>query len=224
MIAIIAAMTNEVSILKSKIDSAVTAVKCGMECTSGTLCGKDAVIIKSGIGKVAAAAAAAVALSVFGADTVINTGLAAGRFDVGTVMIADRCVQYDFDMTAEGLPMGQSSDFDSPFFDADKALCDALCRALKAGGVKFERTAIASGDAFVADGGKMRRICDEFDVGGVDMESGAVAQVCASAGVRFAVLRAVSDNGDSHADYMTFAPKVCEVFSSALLTFFREKK
>ena len=217
MIAIIAAMNSEVALLGKATKNAIERKVCGMQCTSGTLCGKDAVVIKSGIGKSAAASAATVAIAVYGADAVINTGLAAGRFSVGTVMLADRCVQYDFDMTAFGCPMGQNSDFDSPFYEADEKLNSALKAALTGGGVACERTTIASGDAFVADAEKMRRICEDFGAGGVEMESGSVAQICTKAGVPFAVLRAVSDNGDSAADFETFAPRVCEVFTNAIL-------
>lgn len=217
MIAIIAAMNMEVELLKREAKDAETTCVCGMECTRGVLEGKDCVIIKSGIGKAAAASATAVAISVFGADKVINTGLAAGKFPIGTVMVATRCVQYDFDMTAEGLPRGRNSDFDSAFFHADDKLSSALSAALASAGVEHERTTIASGDAFVSDAEKMRRICSDFEAGGVEMESGSVAQVCFKAGVPFAVLRAVSDNGDSIADFTTFAPKVCEIFTEALL-------
>ncbi|MCI9031371.1 MAG: 5'-methylthioadenosine/adenosylhomocysteine nucleosidase [Clostridia bacterium] len=217
MIAIIAAMDIEVELLKEASKNSETSLVCGMQCTSGKLENREVVIIKSGIGKAAAASATAVAISVFGADKVINTGLAAGKFPVGTVMVADKCVQYDFDMTADGCPLGQNSDFDSPFFYADAALSAALSRALEKAGVDYETTAIASGDAFVADAEKMRRICADFGAGGVEMESGSVAQVCTKAGVPFAILRAVSDNGDSMADFNAFAPKVCKIFTDALI-------
>ncbi len=56
----------------------------------------------------------------------------------------------------------------------------------------------------------------------MEMESGAVAQICTAAGVPFAVLRCVSDGGDSVRDYYEFSRLACERFTAAVLDFLRE--
>lgn len=219
MIAIIAAMDNEVELLKAETQKKKESVVAGAECCAGKIRGRDVVIIKSGIGKAAAAGAAAVALAVFKADKVINTGLCAGNVGIGTVIVADRCVQYDFDMTADGLKKGQIAGFDSPYIETDEDLTRLMIKSLKKGGAKFEIGTIAGGDRFVADKAVMKSICDDFGAIGVEMESGAVAQICKRANVPFAVLRCVSDGGDSVEDYYEFSRIACERFARAVIDF-----
>ena len=45
----------------------------------------------------------------------------------------------------------------------------------------------------------MRQLADGFDAKAIDMESAAIAQVCAIAGIRFCALRTVTDNADESA-------------------------
>lgn len=221
MIAVIAAMDNEVELLKQAAEKAKTETVAGMECMTGRINGKEVVVIKSGIGKAAAAGAAAVAVSAFKASAVINTGLCAGACKIGTIVVADRCVQYDFDMTADGLKLGQVAGFDSPYIETDSALSAELLRSLKESGAEYIVGTIASGDRFIADKAVMKGICDGFNAVGAEMESGAVAQVCARAKVPFAVLRCVSDGGDSVVDFYEFSQMACKRFTAAVLDFLR---
>lgn len=221
MTGIIAALENEVGLIKAEMREKKTETVCGIECTAGKLFGKDAVVIKSGIGKVSAATACAVAISVFGASEIINTGFAAGKYPIGTLMLAERCAQHDFDLTALGLKPGHNDEFESEFFYADKELNSRLASALKESGLQVRMTDIASGDAFVADKAKMEKICGDFGACGVEMEGGAIAQVCTRAKVPFAVLRAVSDGGDSFEDYKTFSDGVAKFFSEAIFAYFK---
>lgn len=220
MIAVIAAMGKEIALIKEQASDITEGSAAGVDYFTCKLCDKPALVIKSGIGKAAAAAAAAVAVAVFNAEAVINTGLAAGVYERGTVMIADKCAQYDFDMTADGLKAGQIPEFSQPYFTADQTLLTKLKNALSCGGVRSEICTIVSGDCFVADKKRFKQITSDFNAGGVDMESGAVAQVCVKAGVPFAVLRCVSDGGDNIEDYYEFVKKACENFTAALLRFF----
>lgn len=220
MIAVIAAMGKEVAILKENARDVQEGVLCGAEYFTGNFSGTEAVVIKSGVGKAAAAAATALAIASFHAEAVINTGIAAGTFERGTVMLADKLVQHDFDMCADGLKAGEIPGFESAYFSADAALNAKLKAALEKGGVECKSCAIASGDVFLADRKRMKQITADFQADGIDMESGAVAQICTAAKVPFAVLRCVSDGGDNVEDYYDFAKKACEIFSSALLKFF----
>lgn len=220
MTAVIAAMDEEVALLRAKMTEKSFSVVCGIECCVGVLGKEKIVLIKSGIGKVAAASAASVAIAVFRSDRVINTGLCGGKFQIGQIVVADRCVQHDMDMTANGCERGRNFDFDSAYFYSNASLSASLSLAFERVGISSERVGIASGDVFIADKGRMDEICTLFDARAVDMESGAVAQVCTRAAVPFAVVRAVSDGGDSVADFRRFTEKVCAVFSSALFAFF----
>ena len=219
MLAVIAAMDEEIKLIKTAAKNKKEFCVCGIDCFTCTLENTEAVVLKSGIGKVSAASAAAVAIAVFKADEVINTGLAAGVYGFGTVMLADKVVQYDFDMRADGYELGRNPDFESAYFECDAALTARLKASLNKNGTKFVTASIASGDAFVADKAKMDFICSAFKVGGVEMESAAVGQVCTRAAVPFAILRAVSDGGDNVADFYTFMKDGCKNFTDAVLNF-----
>ncbi len=79
-----------------------------------------------------------------------------------------------------------------PRFDADARLLGRAL-AVDAGGVRIVRGLLASGDAFVAERGQQDAIRARFpDAIAVDMESGALAQVCHAAGVPFLSLRILS--------------------------------
>ena len=76
MIGIIGAMEEEVAELKKDMQIEETVEMAGMVFCKGTLGGKDVVIVRSGIGKVNAGICAQILVSQFGADTLINTGIA----------------------------------------------------------------------------------------------------------------------------------------------------
>ena len=76
MIGIIGAMEEEVAALKSEMADAKVTEFASMTFYKGTLCGKDAVVVRSGIGKVNAAICAQILVDKFGVDTLINTGIA----------------------------------------------------------------------------------------------------------------------------------------------------
>lgn len=221
MIAVIAAMGKEVANLKEHGQNVKEGNIFGMDYFTADFFSQPTVVIKSGVGKVAAAAAAMLAVAVFKADAVINTGIAAAmNYQPCTVMLADKLVQHDFDMRADGKRLGQIQGFESEFFNSDVSLTEQMKISLEKSGVIAQTCTIASGDVFIADKRKMKQIMADFGAEGVDMESGAVAQVCTLAKVPFAVLRCVSDNGDNVEEYYDFAKKACENFTVALMKFF----
>ena len=73
---IIGAMKVETDSLKSKVEGAVCEVVSGIEFVRGTLCGREVVIAQCGIGKVFAALCAQTMILRYGAEQIINTGVA----------------------------------------------------------------------------------------------------------------------------------------------------
>ena len=55
---------------------------------------------------------------------------------------------------------------------------------------------VCSGDQFVADSAKKRRLGEDFGALCCEMEGAAVAQVCAMNAVPFVLIRAISDKAD----------------------------
>ena len=86
------------------------------------------------------------------------------------------------------------------------------------------RGLIVSGDRFVSSAAESTRLQAELpDALAVDMESAAVAQVCADFGRPLAVLRTISDRADdqAHVDFPRFlaetaAPLAARIVAAAL--------
>ena len=77
-IGIIGAMEEEVTLLRDKIENRQTITLGGCEIYTGQLNGTEVALLKSGIGKVAAALGATLLLERCKPDAIINTGSAGG--------------------------------------------------------------------------------------------------------------------------------------------------
>lgn len=77
-IGIIGAMEEEVTLLRDKIENRQTISLGGCEIYTGQLNGTEVALLKSGIGKVAAALGATLLLEHCKPDVIINTGSAGG--------------------------------------------------------------------------------------------------------------------------------------------------
>ena len=199
MTGIMGALDREVAALTELLENKTVADYGRLKVYSGKIFGKNTAVCVCGVGKVAAAYAATVLITAYGADTVINTGVAGGTVPRGTPVIADKLVQHDVRAYADGLPAGQIEGFDSPYLPADVKLCKELCAAAVACGLEPAVGTIASGDQFICGKEDVGRIKRTFGALAIDMESASAAQVCALAGVRFAALRTVTDNADDNA-------------------------
>ncbi|MGV3346785.1 5'-methylthioadenosine/S-adenosylhomocysteine nucleosidase, partial [Enterobacteriaceae bacterium LUAb1] len=73
---IIGAMEQEITLLRDRLTNRQTLAIAGCEIYSGTLNGMEVALLKSGIGKVAAALGTTLLLERYKPDIVINTGSA----------------------------------------------------------------------------------------------------------------------------------------------------
>jgi adenosylhomocysteine nucleosidase len=194
MVGIIGAMAPEMAILSGKLQNGKELRALGMTLRSGTLEGREAVLLQCGIGKVNAAAGAALLLELFRPTAVLNTGSAGGLLPsqtFGDTVVSTGVVHHDVDVTAFGYVAGQVPGLPA-VFPSDPALVALADRCL--GGVPHTKGVIGSGDIFVHDAAVIARIRERFpDLCAVEMEAAAIAQVCHSAGVPFVVVRALSD-------------------------------
>lgn len=213
MTGIICAMEVEAAGLVALMRDVVYADRLGYKFILGTLRDRQVCVVLSGIGKVNAAAVTTLLISDFGADEVINLGVCGGNVGVGTMIVATSVVQYDFDTTAFGDPLGQLDGFDSPYI-----ACSRLGGRIEGDA----RGVIASGDRFVTDEEFKKFLSEKFGAIGFDMESGAVAQVCAKAKKDFVVVRVVSDGGSAD-DYEKFKLSAAEKGVKAVLQFLGER-
>ncbi|MBU8786920.1 MULTISPECIES: 5'-methylthioadenosine/S-adenosylhomocysteine nucleosidase [Bacillus] len=196
-IAIIGAMEEEVTILRSKLEQTKQEIIANCEFTSGIYEGKEVVLLKSGIGKVNAAMSTTILLDRFKPDVVINTGSAGGfhhSLNVGDIVISTEVRHHDVDVTAFDYEYGQVPNLPAAY-PADSALVKtAEDEASELGSFQVVKGTIATGDSFMSDPERVAFIRDKFkDLYAVEMEAAAVAQVCYQFDVPFVVIRALSD-------------------------------
>ena len=208
-IGIIGAMDSEVDNLIARMENTAVTEYAGRRFVTGTLSGKDAVVVKSGIGKVAAAITAQMLIDRFEVTALLNTGMAGGldhRLAVKDLVVGTAALQHDFDITAFGHVRGflRGEDDSRPtLFPCDEALInkalDAAAAVLPAGS-KAITGVIASGDVFVDDSALKADLRDTFGAAAAEMEGAAIAQAAAANGVPFVILRTISDLAEHQAN------------------------
>ena len=147
-----------------------------------------------GVSKVNAAMAAEILCLRFGVECILNAGVAGCATDlpIGQIVVASDFVQHDVDTTAVGEPIGLVSTVNRVEFPAwEPEHCAELLRAQ---GVNAVTGRVATGDWFAVKGDRSRWIADTFQPTLVEMEGGAIAQVCLRNGVRFVAVKSVSDH------------------------------
>lgn len=208
IVGIIGAMNSEVDNLTARLEDAAVREIAGRRFTVGKLAGKDAVVVKSGIGKVAAAITAQMLIDRFGVDILINTGMAGGldsRLQVKDLVVATAALQHDFDLTAFGHAPGfmfGEDDTKPTLFAADENLVQqALTAAAQVlpDGSKAITGTVASGDIFVDDSDLKRTLITRFGAAAAEMEGAAIAQTAVANGVPFLILRTISDLAEKEA-------------------------
>jgi adenosylhomocysteine nucleosidase len=194
MVGIIGAMAPEMAILSGKLNGGKELHALGMTFRSGTIEGREVVLLQCGIGKVNAAAGTALMLELFKPTAVLNTGSAGGLLATqtfGDTVVSTGVLHHDVDVTAFGYVPGQVPGLPA-VFPSDPDLVALANRCLA--GVPHTKGVIGSGDVFVHDAAVIARIRERFpELCAVEMEASAIAQVCHLASVPFVVVRALSD-------------------------------
>lgn len=209
MIGIIGAMESEVKGLKAALQNAETKTAATVEFCSGTLAGKTVVVAEAGVGKVNAAVTAQLMILEYGADAVINIGVAGGLEDslrVGDIVVADKVVEHDMDTTPLGDEPGFITGLDRVYMECDDTLTRILAQSAKELGAHTVVGTIASGDQFICRDEQRKKLIGVFGAAAAEMEGAAIGHVCVMNGVRFGVLRAMSDcaNDDSVVSFPEF--------------------
>jgi adenosylhomocysteine nucleosidase len=227
MIGILGALEIEVAALMRALDGAIAEETYGYRFMRGKLAGREVVIAKCGVGKVNAAICAQTMILTYAPELIINTGVAGSlsqELGILDIAVGTDAVQHDVDTTACGDAIGYVSTVGMVEFPLDARAVSAILDAAKSLDLKAIPARIASGDQFVYAKERKEWIVKTFDAAACDMESGAIAQVCRIAGVRCAVIRAISDStDDDHAmEFAKFAKLAADnsirVLETALAT------
>ena len=206
---IIAAMEEELKTLLLALEDKKEVVVLGKIYYEGRIGQHEVVLVQSGIGKVLSAMSVTILAETFEVDAIINTGSAGAVSEglaIGDVVIADRLVYHDVDVTAFGYAYGQMAGQEL-YFLADPDLMAKLQAVLAQEGQESHLGLIATGDSFIADPDRVEAIKHHFpEVLAVEMEGAAIAQAAQAAGKPFMVIRAMSDTaqGDANISFDEF--------------------
>lgn len=214
MIGIIGAMEQEVSrVVKAMTDVKSTKIA-GMVFNGGKFCGKDVIVVKSGIGKVNAAICTQILATEFHVDTVINTGIAGSlkaEINIGDIVLSTDALQHDVDATNFGYEPGMIPGMDVSIFKASEELIEKAEAACKKENPELGifKGRVVSGDQFISDKATKERIVNNFHGYCTEMEGAAIAQAAYLNNIPFLIIRAISDKADDSAamDYDEFEKK-----------------
>ena len=180
---------------------------------------EDVIACCGGVGKVNAAMAAQLLITLYRPDVILNAGVA-GCFEevpIGTLVLAETFVQHDVDTTGVGDPVGLVSTvkqitFPTSDFAAAKAAMDKL-------GLPYRTGLVATGDWFAVPCRRTQWIADTFHPLLCEMEGCAVAQVCMRNGVKCMAIKSVSDCLVVKHDYYFNFPTAMKDLNRVVMSF-----
>lgn len=225
-IGVVGAMVEEINHLQKEMEIVKEEVIGMRSYYSGILYGQEVVLVFSRYGKVASASTVTTLIERYQVDFIIFTGVAGAvskELKIGDIVIADKLVQHDMDVSALSPDVGKyfipliNKDYfevDEKYVSLAKASAESYIEKSMRRDVSMELLkefhidnpkvvigTIASGDLFVADSGKIKELSDGIDnLKCVEMEGAAVAQVCYEHQIPCIIVRVMSDNADEHAD------------------------
>lgn len=216
-IGILGAMDQEVALLKSSLENLTTETWHHLTFYQGVLSGHEIVLVKCGIGKVAASVATTALIERFAPDFVVNTG-SAGGFDtdlnIGDVVIGSALIHHDVDLTFFGYAPGQCAGDMPQAYECDERLIQAAQKATaEIAGITYKTGLICTGDAFIGSDEAAEKIRETYDdMKACEMEGAAIAQTCHLLSTPCLVIRSLSDIAGktstiSFQDYLDTAAK-----------------
>lgn len=207
-IGIITAMSEEFDVIYELMKEVIIEEKSNLKLYTGMINDKGVVLVECGVGKVNAARTTQILIDNYDIEYVINVGVAGSLNDdleIGDIVIGEKLVQHDFDITAGGHPKGYINKELGREFISDNKLIEK-CKSIIENDLKDINTKIgiiATGDIFCQEISLKDEIIKEFGADGVEMEGAAIAQVCTLCNIPFIVIRSISDkaNGNNNIDF-----------------------
>lgn len=187
----------------------------------GTISNVDVVLVQSGIGKVNAARTTQILIDNIKVDYIFNIGVAGGldkTLSVGDIVIGERLIQHDFDITAFGHNKGFIPDV-GDYIEADSYLINIANEVLKSDKeISVKHGTIASGDIFCSEAWMSEKINKKFNALACEMEGASIAQVCYLCHIPFLILRSISDvpNNNNVITYEEFLDHSTKVIANSM--------
>lgn len=196
---IIGALDAEVALVREKMNVTASQQMLGTTFITGTLGRHEVVLVCCGIGKVNAAVCAHTVIREFGAEAVINIGIAgamAHGLHVMDVVLSTEAGFHDQD------PVMLKYYPQKEFFPADAkllALGERACGECELHG-NYCTGRIVTGDVFVNDAATKQRLVERYAPACTEMEGAAIAHACYMNATPFLIIRTMSDSADDEAD------------------------
>ena len=211
---IIAAMNEEMQEIKNIMKDIEEQKVFELTFIKGTINNCHVVLVEAGVGKVNAARVTQILIDNFEIEAIINVGSAGSandELDIGDIVIGDKLVQHDFDITAFGHPKGHISNV-GQFVESNNLLIEKMeqtISSLQNLDFKIKIGTIASGDIFCTELKMKEKIRNKFGAEAIEMEGAAIAQVCKLDNKPFIVIRSISDkpNGNNNITFDEFLKK-----------------
>ena len=178
------------------------------------------ILVESGIGKVNSARSTQILIDNYDVDYIFNVGVAGSisdKVNIGDVVIADKLVQHDFDITSFNHEKGYIPNIGSNI-PSDEYLLKKANEVIYNDNIHIGT--IASGDIFITDKEMSKKIFNKFNALCVEMEGASIAQVCYLSNVPFIVIRSISDSlnsEDNKVNYEEFLIDSSKKIASFLL-------
>ena len=153
------------------------------------------ILTESGVGKVNSARCTQILIDNMDVDMIINIGVAGGiseKLKVCDIVIGEKLVQHDFDITAFNHEKGYIPNV-GVYIDSDTYLVNIAKECINNKKYNVVSGIIASGDIFCTESWMSKKINTRFNALCVEMEGASIAQVCYLSNIPFIVIRSISD-------------------------------
>ena len=227
-IGIIVAMQEELEEIKEYVEDINEKEIRHITFIEGKVEEKNVVLVQCGIGKVNAAMVTQALIDSYNIEYIVNIGVAGAlnpMLNIGDVVIADKLIQHDFDITAFGHDKGYITGV-GDYISSDSQLIEKIKNSINNIAneeYKIKVGIIASGDIFCTEVEMKDKIYAKFNADCVEMEGAAIAQVCYLDKIPFIIIRSISDspNGKNAIVFDEFVKLAAKRCAEILLEFFK---
>ena len=200
MVAVFAAESAEVQALRSHLELG-EMLDGPFPIHKGAVGRYEVILIESGVGKAAAAAAVAYAKARFNPTQAYWVGVAGAlnpELRTLDLLVGQDAVQSDVDISAFGRALGELASGER-FIPSDAGLTSKVMRSAQNLGVPLFMGRIASSDKFVSDPAEAANIRNIFGADAIEMEGAAALWTARRMGIPMALIRAITDSAGDDA-------------------------
>lgn len=224
---IITAMQEEMQAIKNIMTEINEQKIYELNFIKGKINNIQVILVEAGVGKVNSARTTQILIDNFEVEAIINVGSAGSANDelnIGDIVIGNKLVQHDFDITAFGHPKGFISNV-GEYVESDSKLIEKMEQTISElhnNDFKIKIGTIASGDIFCTEPKMKEKIRNKFNAEAIEMEGAAIAQVCKLDNVPFIIIRSISDspNGNNNITFDQFLEKASKRCAEIIKNYF----